>query len=181
MNAAPAGEGDEVGLLVGPLCQRERPLPCPPDLEDLLAGEDHAAVDDPDDEGREVACRHRDHRLVEECEAVLNPPRLHEHVTLRVHCDREEVAVAEALPDRCRLTGDGRSSLEVAGRLVTEHERDEQIALLGRFPGPPVEEPLRPCEPAAAGPTAPRWARLMPIQVAARTAGNVSSSSRYRW
>ena len=63
--AAP-GEGDQVGLALAPARQRGGPLLGAPHLVRVLAGEDHAAVDDPGDDRRELAGGHRHHRLVEQ-------------------------------------------------------------------------------------------------------------------
>ena len=106
MDEAAAGEGDELGLLLRPPRQRQRPLARPTDLEDLLAGEDDAAVDDADDERRELSRRHGDHRLVEERESLANAARPHQHVALGVHASANEIAIAEALADRRRLARD---------------------------------------------------------------------------
>ena len=57
MDEAAAGERDQISLLLEPHGQRERPFPRPPDLEHRLAGEDDAAVDEADDERRELGRR----------------------------------------------------------------------------------------------------------------------------
>ena len=46
--------------------------------------------------------------------------------------DREEIAIAEALADRGGLAGDRGGSFEVTCSLVTENERDQQVAMLRR-------------------------------------------------
>ena len=83
-------------------------------------------------------------------------PARDEHVSLRVQAQREEIAVAEALADRRRLAGDGRRRLEVARRLVPEHVRDQEVAVLDRSPGSlSSSRCARPSQPLA-GPIAPR-------------------------
>ena len=113
MDEAASGEGDEIALLVDPLCQRKGPLACASDLKDLLAGEDHAAVDDADDEWGQIRRRHRHHRFVEKGETFLDAPCAREHVALGMQAQSEEIAVAEAFADRGRLAGDFGRSFEV--------------------------------------------------------------------
>ena len=151
MDPAAAGERDEVGLLVRPGAQGQRPLTRPADLEDLLTGEDHAAVDDSEHERREVARRRGHHRLVEEPESFANAAGPHEHGSLRVQAHREEIAVAEALGDGRRLTCERGSRFEVASGFESEHGRDHQVPVLDRVPRLPVEQPLRAAQPAVGG------------------------------
>ena len=47
VHEATAGEGDDVGLALAPAGEGGCPLPGPAELEDLLAGQDHPAIDDP--------------------------------------------------------------------------------------------------------------------------------------
>ncbi len=65
VHEAAAGEGKQVGLPLPPARQGVRPLLGPPDLVDLLAGEDHAAVDDTGDDRMHLSRRNRHHCLVE--------------------------------------------------------------------------------------------------------------------
>ena len=73
-----------------------------------------------------------------------------EHVTLR---RATPIAKRSRSPKRSPIAaasrGDGGGSLEVARRLVPEDERDQQVAVLGRFLRPRLEQPLRATEPAA--------------------------------
>ena len=103
MDEAAAREGHEVSLLLDPPGQLERPLARPSDLEPRLAGEDDAAVDEADDERRELGRRHGDHRLVEELEALGDATRQDEHVTLGVNRERHQLGVAVAPADLRRL------------------------------------------------------------------------------
>ena len=97
MDEAAAGEGDEIRLALAPACQRRRPVPGPTKLVDVLAREDHAAVDDSRHDRGHLALGDRDHRLVKEAEAFAGPARPHQQLPLRVDREREEVPVAEAL------------------------------------------------------------------------------------
>jgi hypothetical protein len=130
VDLAAAGEGDEVRLLLAPPRQGRRPLPRPAQLQDLLAGEDHPAVDDPGDDRREGAFRDRHHRLVQQPQAVPRPARVHEELPLRVEREREEVPVAEPLAD-LRSRSCGRAgAVDIALGLVLEGDRHEQVPLL---------------------------------------------------
>ena len=135
-----------------PPSQLERPFACPSDLEARLAGEDDAAVDDADDERRELGRRHDHHRLVEEREALGNATRQDEHVALRVDRERHQLGVAVALPDRRCLGGRRGSSLEVARGLMAEDGRQQRVAVHRRLSRHVLEQPVRAAEPSARGP-----------------------------
>ena len=84
MDEAAAREGDEIRLPHCPRGQRSRPLPRATHLEHPLAGENDAAIDETFDKGRHLSRGHRDHRLVEQHEALVHAARLHEHLALAV-------------------------------------------------------------------------------------------------
>ena len=63
--------------------------------------------------------------------------------------DREEIAIAEARADRGGLAGDRGGSFEVTCSLVTENERDQQVAMLRSVVWSVLEQPLGAPEPAA--------------------------------
>jgi hypothetical protein len=69
-------------------------------------------------------------------------------VALSVNREREQVAVAEALTDPYGFPRDGGCRGEIAGDLVPEHHREEQVATLGAL-ALLLEEALRAPEPAA--------------------------------
>ena len=148
VDQAPAAEGDQVRLPLAPLRQNRRPFPGPADLERRLTGEDHAAVDDAGDDRRQLAGRSREHRLVEQPEALARPPRLDQDVPLRVRSEAEQVAVAEALAIAAaspRL----RRRLELALGFELEHARQQQVAAFGAFAPELLEQPLCTGQPAA--------------------------------
>jgi hypothetical protein len=64
MDRAAARESEQVGLVFAPVGQRVRPLACPPHVVDVLAGEDHAAVDDSRHDRVDAFGGHGHHRLV---------------------------------------------------------------------------------------------------------------------
>ena len=61
-----------------PLCERHGPLERPTQIEDLLAGLKHAAVDVTCQDGRYVARHHGGHRLIEQRNALRNDSEVNE-------------------------------------------------------------------------------------------------------
>ena len=120
VHQAAAGEGDHLRLQRPPVRERPRPLSRPRYLVHLLARENHAAVDDPRDDRRELLRGHGEHAFVEKREAVAHPTVLDQHVALGMDREREEVAIAETLTELDRLFGDRRGRGEVPGRLLLE-------------------------------------------------------------
>ena len=160
MHEAAAGEGDEVGLALAPARKGGGPLLRAADLIRVLAGEDHAAVDDAGDDRRELAGGDRHHRLVEQPQALLDAPAPDQDVALLVGGEREQVRVAEALADRRGLGGGRGGRLEVAARLLLEDDRQQQVAALDAVVvALLVEQPLGAAEPAAARGRPPRGGR----------------------
>ena len=125
MNTAAAGERNEVGLLFRPLRERACPLSCPADLEGFLACQDHSAVHDADDEGRQLAGRDSHHRLVEQREAVADASVPHQHMALGVQAQCEQMTVVEAFADRGGFLGHGGGGLEVTRCCVAEDVRNQ--------------------------------------------------------
>ncbi len=141
-------ERDHLRLELPPVRERPRPLPRPPHLVDLLARENDAAVDDSRHDRRQLLGGHRHHALVEEGKPFAHPAVPDQHVTLSVDREREEIAVAEALPYAHGLLGDGGSRGVVPCSLVLEHGGKEQVPALGALPLR-LDEALGPAEPAA--------------------------------
>ena len=100
MNEALPAERDHVGLGVAPRRQRPRPLLRAPQIEHLLARLDHAAVHEARDEGRELARCDRDHRFVEQREALRGSLHPHQRPPVPVAGEGREVGVIEAFADR---------------------------------------------------------------------------------
>ena len=75
-------------------------------------------------------------------EALLHATVLHQHVSLSVPGERRPLRVAETLGHRGSLRRDGGRRGEVAGRLVLEHERHEQVAALHDLRRLVLEQPL---------------------------------------
>ena len=98
MHEAAAGEATRSGWRSHQPGEGGGPLLRATDLLGVLAGQDHAAVDDP--RRRSATARRavdRDHRLVEQPQALLDAPESDQDVALLVGREREEVGVAEAL------------------------------------------------------------------------------------
>jgi hypothetical protein len=149
--AAPA-ERDHVRLALAPVGQRRRPLLRAPRLVGRLAGQDHAAVDEAADDRRNLPRRDRDHRLVQQPEALDDAPAQDQEVPMSLDGEGEQIAVTEALGDRRRVRRGRRGGLELAHRLMPERERHEQVSLLDAVLAHLLDEPLRAPEPA--GPAA---------------------------
>ena len=149
MDQAASREGDEVGLALAPAREGGGPLPGAADLVGVLAGEDHAAIDDAGDDRGELAGGHRHHRLVEQAQPLLETPVLDQDVAPLVRGEREQVRIAEALGDRRRLARGGGGPLPVAARLLFEDRGHEQIAALDAITLLAIEQPLGASEPAA--------------------------------
>ena len=151
MDEAAAREGHQISLLLDPPSQLERPFARPSDLEPRLAGQDDAAVDEADDERRELGRRHDHHRLVEERKALGDTAGKDEHVALGVNRERHQLRVAVSLSDLGGLGGGRGRSLEVAHGLLTEDRRQQRVAVHRRFPRYVLEQPVSACQPSARG------------------------------
>ena len=84
VDKALAREGHHVRLCRPPRGQRGGPLLRAPQIRYLLAGVDHRAVDVAGDGGPHLAGDHRDHRLVEQRQALAQPSFPHQRATLEV-------------------------------------------------------------------------------------------------
>ena len=147
-----SGEGHHVRLLLAPARQHRRPLAGATQGIDLVAAFDNAAVDEAGDDRRELTGARGDHRLVEHAQALLDPAELRDRSPFDVQRDRGEVGVGEALRDLDRRAGRRARRLVVAGLLLVEHGRDEQIALLRARGAVRIDETLGATEPAHRGP-----------------------------
>ena len=102
-----SGEGHELRLRLTPPAERSRPFARAIERVALLAGRDDAAVDQTGDERRELAARHRHHRLVEERQAFREPTVPDQRASLEAPAERAEVAVPVAVADLGSLRGSG--------------------------------------------------------------------------
>jgi hypothetical protein len=122
----------------------------PAQIEDLLTGLDHGAIDDADDDRRHLARGDGDHHLVEQRHSLRDLSQPDHNGTPAEPAERHEVRVAE-------VVGDGGSLVKrrVRGRVVAvvhmlEGGGHEQIAPLHAVLVVVVEQALGTGEPAAA-------------------------------
>jgi len=149
MHQAAAGEGDQVGLALAPAGKSDSPLLGAAKLVGVLAGQDHAAVDDPGGDRGELASGDRDHRLVQQRQALLEAPKSDQDVALLLCGEGEQIRVLEALADRRRLGCGYGGGFQVAASFLLEDERQQQIAALDSVTALAVEQPLGAAKPTA--------------------------------
>ncbi len=142
--------GHQVRLRGAPVAQRAGPLTGPAQVEDLLAGLDHGAVDDAGDDRGQLARRDRDHRLVEQRHCLGGLAQEDQGLPSAERAEGLEVPVAEAGADLAGLAGGGVCGRRVARGEAVQRTRNQQVSLLGAVLAAVVEEPLRPAEPAPA-------------------------------
>jgi hypothetical protein len=119
----------QVRLRGTPAAQRGRPLLRPAQVEELPAGVDHGAVDDPGDDRRHFVGRNGDHHFVQEGHALFTPAKVNEGPTPSQPRQREQVSVPEAVADRRGLAEDGVGGLGIALLQALQRDRHQQIAL----------------------------------------------------
>ena len=144
-----AGERQQVGLPFAPARQGGGPFPGAAHLVSVLAGEDHAAVDDARDDRIELAGGDRHHRLVQQPQAPLEVPVPDQDPALIARGEREQVRVAEAPSDRRRLAGGGGRRLAVAGGNLLVDDREQQVAAFDAVALLLVEQPAGAPDPPA--------------------------------
>ena len=135
--------------MIAPLTQGGGPLGGAAQLVHLMAAVDHAAIDQPRDDRRQLVRRRLDHRLVQLPETLLDPPQPDQGATLIHQGEREEVGVAETLGGLGRGGGGAEGSLPVAGDGVLELGRKDEVPPLDAVTVFSIEQSLRPPEPAA--------------------------------
>ncbi len=178
MHQAAAGERDQVGLAAAPRGQGRRPFPGATNSLRVAACQDGAAIDDPGSDRRQLACRHRDHRLVEEGKPFLNAPQPNQDVALFVPSQGEQVGVAEPLAGRRSLTCSSRGRFQVARPLPLKDKRQQQVARPPPDRRPRARATVAPGPASRGPPISPRCARLMPTQKAQRSAASCEPASR---
>jgi hypothetical protein len=89
----------EVRLGGAPLAQGRRPLPCPWQVEDLLADRYHEAVDEPAHDRGHLTGRDCDHALVERCQPSSGLAEPDECLAPADTGERHQVRVTEAFAD----------------------------------------------------------------------------------
>ena len=157
MDQADAREGHEAGLVIAPTSHGGGPLGGAAQLVHLMAAVDHAAIDQPRNDRRQLVRRGLEHRLVQLSETFLDPLLPDQGSTLIHQCEREEIGIAEALGDLGRGGGNGEGSVPVASDRVLELGGEEDVATLDAVTFLSIEQPLCPPKPA-------RGARDLPAQ-----------------
>ena len=115
VHEAAARERHEIRLAVAPPAQSGGPFLRAAHLVDLLTGEDHAAVDEPGDDRRELVRRERDHRLVEQRHpSVTRPP-----VARMCPCECAARANRSGSPKRWPIAAASPAAAAAASQLPT--------------------------------------------------------------
>jgi hypothetical protein len=109
---------------------------------------DYAAIDYTGDDGRQLPGGHRHHGLVQQPEALLDPPLIDQGAALVMYGEGEQVSIAEALADLGSFGCGGVRGLVVTGRRVLHHNRHQQVAPLDAVALLAFEQPLGTPEPS---------------------------------
>ncbi len=148
-------ERDQLGLRVTPVAERRRPFRRPAKVEDLLAGLDDGAVDDPDDDRGQLARVDGGHRLVQQAGPVLDRARPDQGLASAEPGESDQVGVTEALTDRAGLSEGGVCGLGVALAEGPERGGQQEKAPFHAVATLVLEQSASPGDPtAAAGPLA---------------------------
>ena len=148
VDLALAAVRNEVRLGFAPSGQRRGPLLGPAQVEQALARLDDRAVDDPDDDRRDLPGRRRDHRLVEQCHSSVDVPERDQRVTLTEAGQCRKVTVAKLVGDPGCLQVRPLRPGRVARFLLCEGYGDEQVAPLDHVESALLELPTAPRQPA---------------------------------
>ena len=137
----------EVGLTGTPVRERNGPLVGAAQIEGLLTGFQHAAIDVTGQDWRHVAGNHRDHRFVEQRDACRDITEVDEGATASVTGKRRQIAIAKPVGDFGRL-----SECSVPCRRITMHDvlnggRNQQISAHDTVEVRLVEDPFSSGEP----------------------------------
>ena len=158
MHEALTAVGDEIRLRFAPTAQCRGPLLGSAQVEDLLAGLDHTAIDVADDDGSDLAGRDRRHGLVEQPHTLGGLAHVDERAALTVPGEGDEIDVVKAIADL-----DGSRERLAGGRGVAPEDRLQcdqvlDVSLLDAVEPRVVEQPLRSCDPSGCG------SQLAPVQ-----------------
>ncbi len=99
IDEASSAERDEIRLRVQPGLQCRRPFLRPMQVEDRLEGLDRGAVDRPDHDRPDFACRDRHERLVEQCDATRDIRLVDQRHASPETAQRREISVPEPRGD----------------------------------------------------------------------------------
>jgi len=141
--------GDEPGLAGAPALERGSPLPGTLEVERLLAGVDDGAVDDARHDGRGLPGGDRDHRLVEQCHALVPAAHPEQRLAPPDGTQSGEIGVSEA----CRERGGLGEAVERAGVVAARHGHErlgkQEVAALDALEPAVVQQRLGTRQPTA--------------------------------
>ncbi len=169
MNETGAGEGHHLGLLLAPPGQRGGPLAGTAQRVYLLAGLDHAAIDQTRHDGRQLSRDDRKHGLVEERESSLDLPLPNESPALQVTGAGDQVGISKAITNLGGAAAVGVRGVAIAFGEALLSDGQQQVAVLYAVAafdaaGAPARATRSP------EPVSPRSKRLRPNQKAQRAA-----------
>jgi len=148
MNEALAPKGYEVGLRRTPIVQLLRPFACAPKVEDALAGQDNGAVDDPNQDRRDVTCRNADHCVIEECDSFGGSLQPDKGLAFAQQRQSQQIAVGKTVSQYDGLIACRAGSLALASEHGQKAIEDEYITPFDTVTAVIIEKPLGARQPA---------------------------------
>ena len=149
-NEALPAERHDVRMCRAPAAQRVRPFLCAIDVEHVVTGADHAAVDDARDHRHDFAAGHGEHDFVQQRESLGSPIHPEKHARLRVTRERGDVDVSEMRPHVIGLLEEAERRGEITLDDLHVTLCAEQQAVFGALFAALVQQPLRAREPSVA-------------------------------
>ena len=144
-------EADEIRLRRAPSIERGRPFVRAPEIEDFMAGLDHAAIDVAGGNRRYLAGGHRSHRFIQQRHALGHSLETDQGSATSVQRHRDQTHVGKAPSDVGRLAKQRVRPVGITFHHTAYSGRHEEIAVHDAL-GPFAEDALCPRDP----PTAPR-------------------------
>ena len=134
MHEALAPVGHEVGLLFAPPVELCGPFGGPPEVEREQTELDHRAVHDPSRDRRDLVGCHREHHLVEHCDATARFTQCDQRLASGQPREREQVRISETTSDLRSLLGERIGARRVTRFEGLEHRRNEEVPTRGTIP-----------------------------------------------
>ena len=114
-----------------PVAQSRRPFLGPADVEDLLTGLDHAAVDDSGRDRGHLTRRHGHHGLVEQAQSCLSLSQADERPSPGLEGHHHELVVGVRCADPGSFLKRGARACVIASLVELEPDRDQEPPKLG--------------------------------------------------